>query len=316
MAKFGGVSALLLSCFMATAFAFPNWTAEIEQMWKKKWLGYFLVGASFALFVWFTWHLPPSGYGVVAMAVVAGIMAIRPEMGGWERSLWFVVLVCFAIIEIRAINHDREQAAGEFTEIVSGLKTSVDQGKTAIVGLETTIKEGREHFDTTMQRSGAIMNGVGRSINTMTGGDSYLWFEPSVIVMGDNALPEYRNSVIVQAYPEVIGHYAIPIVHVEVFGPRGWVTGGTVPAKEYQNFRPGELLRSREGVSVKFFPAPSETSATVRIFINLPTVSCDEVIELEKINGTWEFAGRLYRGGAKKPLREKVSKGFPLGLLK
>jgi len=159
MPKFGGAAGLLLCCIIATVFAAPGRMAEIEHMWKKRWLGYSLIAASFALFTWVTWCLPPSGYGVVAMAVVAGIMAIRPEMGGWERSLWFVVLVCFAIVEIRAINHDREQAHGEFTEIVSGLKTSVDQGKTAIEGLETTIQR---RTGALRQNNGAIQCDSGR----------------------------------------------------------------------------------------------------------------------------------------------------------
>jgi hypothetical protein len=93
--------------------------SEIEHIWKKTWLGYSLIAVSFALFAWLNWQLPPSGYGVVVMAVGAGIMAIRPEMGGWERSLWFVVLVCFAIVEIRAINHDREKAKADFVDIVT-----------------------------------------------------------------------------------------------------------------------------------------------------------------------------------------------------
>ena len=102
---------------------------KIENIWKKKWLGYSLIAVGFTLFAWLNWHLPPSGYGVVAMAVVAGIMAIRPEIGGWERSLWFVVLVCFAIIEIRAINHDREQAKTDFGNVVAGLKQQLMKAK-------------------------------------------------------------------------------------------------------------------------------------------------------------------------------------------
>jgi hypothetical protein len=102
-----GVEALSY-CTIAAAVIVPKWLAGIENGWKKAWLGYSLIASCFLLFAWFSWHLPPSGYGVVVMTVVAGIMAIRPEMGGWERSLWFVLLVCFSIIEIRAINHDRE----------------------------------------------------------------------------------------------------------------------------------------------------------------------------------------------------------------
>jgi len=149
---------------------------EVEQVWKKKRFGYLLVGVSVLVFLWFNWHIPPSGYAVVAMALAAGVMAIRPEMGGWERSLWFVVLLCFAIIEIRAINHDRDKANADFKTMADGLKTTINQGKitidegnAAIRGLQTTIAEGREHFDQTIQ-------GISGSTNTQTGGDSYAFF--------------------------------------------------------------------------------------------------------------------------------------------
>ncbi|MGA7382488.1 MAG: hypothetical protein WBX03_16685 [Terriglobales bacterium] len=104
-----------------------GWLFEVEHIWSKTWLGYWLVTISFCVFGWFHWHLPPSGYAVVGMAVVAGIMAIRPKMGGWERSLWLVVLACFAIIEIRAINHDRTKQNEDFKTIAGGLTTTLNQ---------------------------------------------------------------------------------------------------------------------------------------------------------------------------------------------
>jgi hypothetical protein len=158
-----------------TAFVIPL-VGEVEQVWKKKRFGYPLIIVSFSVFLWFNWHIPPSGYAVVAMTVAAGVMAIRPEMGGWERSLWFVVLLCFAFIEIRAINRDRDRANKDFDNIVKGLQTAIDEGKTsidkgnaAINGLQTTIAEGRQHFDQTIR-------GISGSINTQTGGDSYAFF--------------------------------------------------------------------------------------------------------------------------------------------
>jgi hypothetical protein len=177
-----GVEALSY-CTIAAAVIDPKWLAGIVNGWKKAWLGYSLIASCFLLFAWFSWHLPPSGYGVVVMTVVAGIMAIRPEMGGWERSLWFVLLVCFSIIEIRAINHDREQAKDEFTEITAGLKTSVDQGKVAVNGLQTTIKEGREHFD-------ATVTGLEKNLRATTGGDSYCY-----AVFG-NESPDHRTKLL------------------------------------------------------------------------------------------------------------------------
>jgi len=163
MAEYGGGRDLLWCFVLAGVLVFPQWIVEMEHIWKKRWFGYSLVATAFAVFIWLNWHLPPSGYAVVGMAVVAGIMAIRPEMGGWERSLWFVVLVCFAIIEIRAINQDRKKQNDEFSVIAGGLTT-------AIGGLQTTIQEGRTHFDTTTSE-------LKSAIDTVTGGESFAFIE-------------------------------------------------------------------------------------------------------------------------------------------
>src|SRR5215467_13448438 len=105
MSQYGGVEQLLLCSVAVAVFTFDDGTAELEDIWKKKWFGYLLIAVFLAGCVWLNFHIPPSGYGVVAMAVVAGIIAIRPEMGGWERSLWFVLLLLFGGLEIRAIKN-------------------------------------------------------------------------------------------------------------------------------------------------------------------------------------------------------------------
>ena len=45
-------------------------------------------------------HIPPPSYSVTFMAVAAGLMALRPEMGGREKWLWTLVLFAFAVVEI------------------------------------------------------------------------------------------------------------------------------------------------------------------------------------------------------------------------
>jgi len=170
-----GVGATI-AAFFTYAMDNPTWFKEVEHVWKKSWLGCVLIAISSLVSLGFIWHTPPSGFAVVAMAVVAGIMAIRQEMGGWERHLWFVVLMLFAIAEMRAISHDRERANAEFQHTTDSLMTTIDQGKTAIAegkaaidGLQTVIKEGRQHFDQTME-------GVAGSVKTQTGGESFATF--------------------------------------------------------------------------------------------------------------------------------------------
>jgi hypothetical protein len=79
----------------------------VTEAWKESWFGYVLIVATFCVFLWFSWHLPPAGYAVTTMAVVAGVMALRPEMGGREKWFWFAMLLAFMGVEVRAINRDR-----------------------------------------------------------------------------------------------------------------------------------------------------------------------------------------------------------------
>jgi hypothetical protein len=310
MPKSGGAAELLLCCIIATLFATPEWVAEIEHVWKKKWLGYSLIAASFVVFAWFTWCLPPSGYGVVAMAVAAGIMAIRPEMGGWERSLWFVILVCFAIIEIRAINHDREKATREFTEIASGLKTSVNQGKTAIQGLQTTINEGREHFDTTMARSNVIMSGIADSIKTQTGGDSFAFItftaEPAQAFemhwnnfLAPSGEPYFLVSVTSHGKYPLRGTQAIMmdderrLAAMQEYNkhPNGdWIKAINSADTEYQlpYLRPQSTEAPQGEVDViGIYPMPQGDTKKLTINFSAPNGYWNEVLHLGRVNRMW-----------------------------
>lgn len=117
--------------------------SEVENIWNKRWLGNLLLAVG-VLCVVVGWWLPiPAGYAITGIAVIAAIMALRPKIGGWERSFWFVIVVFFAAMEIRAINRDRKDQTDKFISTSQGLET-------AISGLKTTITEGRTHFDLTM----------------------------------------------------------------------------------------------------------------------------------------------------------------------
>jgi hypothetical protein len=148
----------------------PEWTHRIREIWDQAGPGYFLIALSFLGFLWLEKRLPPPGYAITAMAVIAGVMALRPDMGGWEKSLWFVILLLFAGIEIRAISRDRKEQTKTFSDIASQLAVTVNQGTTALNALNETIKEGRTHFDSTM-------SGLTDSVKTQTGGDSFCYLE-------------------------------------------------------------------------------------------------------------------------------------------
>ena len=88
------------------------------------------------------------------MAVAAGLMALRPDMTGREKWLWTMVLFAFAGIEIRAINHDRNESENKEKAFIGEQRQHFsDIGD----GIKTAIRQGSDHFDTTMHSMAGII---------------------------------------------------------------------------------------------------------------------------------------------------------------
>lgn len=283
---------------------------NVKEVWKQQRLGYLLIGACGALFIWLNWHLPPSGYAVVVMAVVAGIMALRPEMEGWERCLWFVVLVCFAIVEIRAINHDRKQAESDFARITSGLEATINEGKTSLAGLQTTIQEGRTHFDTTMRRSDVMLSVIADSVKTQTGGDSFAFItftaEPAQAFemhwnnfLAPKGKPYFLVSVTSRGKYPLRGTHAIlmdderRLSAMQEYNshPNGdWIRAINSADTEYT--MPYLRPQSPEGPTgdvemIGLYPMPEADSKRVTIHFAAPNGYWNEVLHLGRANGVW-----------------------------
>ena len=124
--------------------AIRQWTivtrTKTEEMWRKSSFGYFLVIIAVGFAVLWYFRVPPPGYSVTAMGVAAGVMALRAEMSGREKWLWTLILFAFALVEIRAISHDRtvhdkEQAetraheAQSFSLIGTGIQQSIEESQ-------------------------------------------------------------------------------------------------------------------------------------------------------------------------------------------
>lgn len=309
--------------------------SAIEHVWNKTWLGYSLIAASFTFVAYLLWRLPPSGYAVVAMAVVAGIMAIRSDMGGWERSLWFVVLICFAAIEIRAISNDRQHSAEDFKGIAAGLTTAINQGKSAIqglqtttqqgqatiAGLQTTIQEGREHFDQTIERSNRILTGVEDVIKTQTGGDDFCYaqmnpsdtdptkppsgsFMIDLILVGRYLLHGVNVRIVdIQKFNAILANKALsPVQRAQEFSEDAIVF--PVPT----TFVPGHVT-----IFGPIFLSRGDV-LDLNIFFQSLNGDWSEEYRSKKINGNWTHAIRVLRQqhpGQKPRYWTKIDKDYP-----
>src|SRR5271157_300374 len=187
---------------------------------------------------WF-FHTPPPNYSLIAMAVVAGLMALRAEMAGWERSCWAVVLIIFALIEIRAINHDNAVRDINQAAVLREERTHFgDIGE----GIKAAIAESDRNFQSTMQGLSGVLNATAhadqmtqRPLNQMTGGDSYIYFDlmPRALgpfpmktiphlVMGVTTGPDEKpEAMVLDGISKINGKYPLHDVNANVISSAG-----------------------------------------------------------------------------------------------
>jgi hypothetical protein len=275
----------------------------IETVWKKGWFGYCLIAIGAGAFLWFTWQLPPSGYSITAMAVVAAVMALRPEIGGREKWLWFVLLLAFMVVEIRAINKDRKDQADNFGKIVDNLQQAVQKATEAVNELKTLTIENRTHFDQTM---GAI----GDSVKTQTGGDSFAFI--SFTAQQANSFEvRWNNFVAPRGQPYFVvsvashGKYPLRGTHATMMDderrlaamqeynkhPNGdWMQAINSADTEYQMpyLRPQSPEAPTGQVDViGLYPMPQADSKRLTINFSAPNGYWNEVLHLGRVNGVW-----------------------------
>jgi hypothetical protein len=110
---------LLLQSLLSTA----------KNFWANPWTGVLSLSAMVLCVLFFFWHLPPSSYAITVMAVAAGVMTLRQDMSGWERSCWFVLLLWLMVIEFKAIRHDRQSDELRFQAVVSGFQSQLSKSE-------------------------------------------------------------------------------------------------------------------------------------------------------------------------------------------
>jgi len=53
-------------------------------------------------------HLPPPGYAVAVIAILAALMSIHGDIKPWQKAAWMLLMGAFLIIEFDAIAKDRQ----------------------------------------------------------------------------------------------------------------------------------------------------------------------------------------------------------------
>ena len=146
---------------------FRDWIKEenaINGLWNSRWVGTPIWIAFGLLTLYWRYCMPPPGYAIGALAVVAGIMSVR-EMKTLARVSWVFLLVCLLLTEFHAIDNDRaenqEQQKKFFDTQQQGFSQIASQAsanfaattadlKTAIEGLSLNIKIANQTLQQTL----------------------------------------------------------------------------------------------------------------------------------------------------------------------
>lgn len=136
----------------------------VKELWNSPKIGIPLWLGGASLTIYWLLCVPPPGYAIGALAVVAGVMSVR-DIKSLGRIVWVVLLVCLLITEFRAIGKDRansEEEQKKFFETqktgFQGIATQSDKNfKETAKGLEAAVTTSQQEFDATMRRSNSIL---------------------------------------------------------------------------------------------------------------------------------------------------------------
>jgi hypothetical protein len=151
---------------------------KATKIWNEsKTIAWICVIAGWTLAAWAIWIPQSPGVSIGLLALVAGIMSLRPEMHIFEKAAWMALLIVFAILEVHAIRVSdevnraaRDTQNREFSDIANGLKTSMAVSKDQY---DSTIKQVNGVLKTTQDVSKITK----QSLEDATGGDSFVYID-------------------------------------------------------------------------------------------------------------------------------------------
>ena len=84
--------------------------SHLESVWKNSnTLALSLVVSGMALALWDDTHPQSPGWSIGMLALMAGVMSLRPEMRFLEKIAWIFILVAFTVLEVEAIKTNDDE---------------------------------------------------------------------------------------------------------------------------------------------------------------------------------------------------------------
>lgn len=132
--------------------------------------------AAASVLTWWSLRTPAPGYAVGTLAVLAAAMSIHPNMRGWQKALWMLLMGACLWIEIQAINIDRQQNE---KKIAVARDEEREKFQAIADGIQRSIDTSQQQFNATTSRTNKVLSETNHVLDNVTGGDSYAVVLPS-----------------------------------------------------------------------------------------------------------------------------------------
>jgi hypothetical protein len=154
--------------------------------WKTQWFFICLQVVSIAWATVWYFDIPHPGYSIALLAVVAAAMSIHPDMHGWQKGLWLLIMGAFLLVEFHALDKDRTENDATRSR---DRKEDTDRFGRIAKGLETAITNSQVQFAATLSRIEGVGGIAKKALIVSTGDGSY------VTITGLKQSPRDSNSL-------------------------------------------------------------------------------------------------------------------------
>jgi hypothetical protein len=127
---------------------------------------------SLLLFLRWWWHIPPPGYAVGVLAVLAAVMSLHIEakMQSWEKSLWMLLMGSFLVLEFKAIRQDRtEQDSKHQTELAAQAEKNKETIETILRTHNEAMAQNQKQFIDTVSKMNGLADKSEKNIDLAAG---------------------------------------------------------------------------------------------------------------------------------------------------
>lgn len=127
---------------------------------------------SLLLFLRWWWHIPPPGYAVGVLAVLAAVMSLHIEakMQWWEKSFWMLLMGSFLVLEFKAIRQDRtEQDSKHQTELAAQAEKNKETIETILRTHNETMAQNQKQFGDTVSKMNGLADKSKQNIDLAAG---------------------------------------------------------------------------------------------------------------------------------------------------